>query len=119
MESIPLLLRENAQDYLSMDSMDSMDRPSSTSIAPENFNRIVFNNPTDRISNLENQNLQIKDDFTTENIPDLREIRWLYRLFPLWIFLAVVVGLVFGTLVPNTGSALGKGRFLGVPAPSG
>lgn len=109
MESIPLLLRKlNTQDYLSMDV-----RPSSTtSIAPENSNRI-------RISNLENQNLQIKDDFTTEDMSDLREMRWLYRFFPLWIFMAVVVGLIFGTLVPNTGSALGKGRFLGVPAPSG
>lgn len=109
MESIPLLLRKlNTQDYLGMDV-----RPSSTtSIAPENSNRI-------RISNLENQNLQIKDDFTTEGISDPREMRWLYRFFPLWIFLAVVVGLIFGTLVPNTGSALGKGRFLGVPAPSG
>lgn len=109
MESIPLLLRENDQDYL------SMDRPS-TSIAPENSNRIL-SNPTDRIINLENQ--QIKDDFTTEDISDLRKMRWLYRFFPLWIFLAVVVGLIFGTLVPNTGPALGKGRFLGVPAPSG
>lgn len=108
MESIPLLLRKNGQDYL------SMDRPSN-SIAPENSNHILFN-PTDRIINLENQ--QIKDDFTTEDISDLK-MRWLYRFFPLWIFLAVVVGLIFGTLVPNTGPALGKGRFLGVPAPSG
>lgn len=110
MESIPLLLRKNTQDYL------SMERPS-TSIAPENSNRILFS-PTDRTTiNLENQ--QIKDDFTTEGISDLRELRWLYRFFPLWIFLAVVVGLIFGILVPNTGTALGKGRFLGVPAPSG
>lgn len=109
MESIPLLLRKNTQDYL------SMDRPS-TSIAPENSNRILFN-PTDRIINLENQ--QIKDDFTTEDISDLRKMRWLYRFFPLWIFLAVVFGLIFGNLVPNTGPALGKGQFLGVPAPSG
>lgn len=109
MESIPLLSRSNTQDYL------SMERPS-TSIAPENPNPILFN-PTDRTVNLENQ--QIKDDFTTEGISDLRELRWLYRFFPLCIFLAVVIGLIFGILVPNTGPALGKGRFLGVPAPSG
>lgn len=109
MESIPLLLRRNTQDYL------SMERPSS-SIAPDNSNCILFN-PTNRTINLENQ--QIKDDSTTEGISDLRELRCLYRFFPLWIFLAVVVGLIFGILVPNTGLALGKGRFLGVPAPSG
>lgn len=103
MESIPLLLRRNTQDYLGMER-------TSTSIAPEHSNRILCN-PTDRTINLENQQI--------EDISDLRERRWLYRFFPLWIFLAVVVGTIFGILVPNTGPALEKGLFVGVPAPSG
>lgn len=108
-ESIPLRLCKNNQYYL------GMERPS-TSIAPENSNRIL-SNPIDRTINLENQ--QIKDDFTIEDISDLREIRWLYLFFPLWIFLAVVVGIMFRRLVPNMGPALEKGMFVGVPASSG
>lgn len=84
MESIPLLLRKNTQYYLGMER-------NLTSIAPENLNRVLFDS-TDRTIALGNQ--QIKDDFTTEDITALEELRWLYRLFPLWIFLAVVVGII-------------------------
>lgn len=109
MESIPLLLRKNTQDYL------GMERPL-TSIAPENPDRILVD-PTDRTIIIENQ--RITDDFTTVDTSALRELRWLYRFFPIWIFLAVAVGIIFGILVPNTGPALQKVLFVGVPAPSG
>lgn len=109
MESIPLLLRKNTQDYR------DMERPL-TLIAPENPNR-VCSDPTDRTITLENQ--LITDDFTDVSISALEELRWLYRLFPLWIFLSVVVGIIFGILVPNTGPALQKFLFIGVPAPTG
>lgn len=92
-----------------------MERPL-TSIAPKNPDRILVD-LTDRMITIENQ--RIKDDFTTIDTSALRELHWLYRFFPLWIFLAVVAGITFGILVPNARPVLQKVLFVGVPAPSG
>ncbi len=44
---------------------------------------------------------------------------WLDRFLALWILLAVVIGIVLGNFVPNTGPALQKGKSVGVPVPMG
>lgn len=41
------------------------------------------------------------------------------RFLALWIFLAMVIGILLGNFVPNTGPALQKGRFVGVSVPIG
>lgn len=41
------------------------------------------------------------------------------RLLALWIFLAMVIGILLGNFVPNTGPALQKGKFVGVSVPIG
>lgn len=41
------------------------------------------------------------------------------RFLALWIFLAMVIGILLGNFVPNTGPALQKGKFVGVSVPIG
>ncbi|KAL8694258.1 MAG: hypothetical protein Q9218_001085 [Villophora microphyllina] len=41
------------------------------------------------------------------------------RLLALWIFLAMLIGILLGNFVPNTGPALQKGKFVGVSIPIG
>ncbi|GAM41072.1 hypothetical protein TCE0_041r13914 [Talaromyces pinophilus] len=39
------------------------------------------------------------------------------RFLAVWIFLAMVIGILLGNFVPNTGPALQKGKFVGVSVP--
>jgi hypothetical protein len=41
------------------------------------------------------------------------------QLLALWIFLAMVIGVLLGNFVPSTGPALQKGKFVGVSIPIG
>ena len=41
------------------------------------------------------------------------------RFLAVWIFLAMLVGILLGNFVPNTGPALQKGTFVGVSIPIG
>ena len=44
---------------------------------------------------------------------------WLDRLLVLWIFLAIVIGILLGNFVENVGPALQRGQFVGVSIPIG
>ncbi|KAL1582118.1 hypothetical protein WHR41_09151 [Cladosporium halotolerans] len=46
-----------------------------------------------------------------------KALGWLDRLLALWILLAMVIGILLGNFVPNTGPALEKGKFVGVSIP--
>lgn len=48
-----------------------------------------------------------------------KALGWLDRLLALWILLAMVIGILLGNFVPNTGPALEKGKFVGVSIPIG
>ncbi len=48
-----------------------------------------------------------------------QRLGWLDRLLALWILLAMVVGIILGNFVPETGPALQKGQFVGVSVPIG
>lgn len=41
------------------------------------------------------------------------------RFLAVWIFLAMVIGILLGNFVSNTGPALQKGKFVGVSVPIG
>jgi ACR3 family arsenite transporter len=41
------------------------------------------------------------------------------KFLALWIFLAMLIGILLGNFVPNTGPALQRGKFVGVSIPIG
>jgi ACR3 family arsenite transporter len=56
---------------------------------------------------------------TTTKHSVFKGLGWLDRFLALWILLAMAVGIILGNFVPNTGSALQKGQFIGVSIPLG
>ncbi len=44
---------------------------------------------------------------------------WLDRYLAVWILLAMIIGVLLGNFVPETGPALQKGQFVGVSVPIG
>lgn len=54
-----------------------------------------------------------------KNVSVLKGLGWLDRFLALWIFLAMVLGILLGNFVPNTSEALEKGKFVDVSIPIG
>lgn len=49
----------------------------------------------------------------------LEGLGWLDRFLAIWILLAMIIGILLGNFVTNTGPALQKGKFVGVSVPIG
>lgn len=58
-------------------------------------------------------------DHSSPKTSVFKGLGWLDRLLALWILLAMIVGILLGNFVPNTGPALQKGKFVGVSVPIG
>ena len=69
-----------------------------------------------RCPDLENQQ---QDSDSGDDIPVIKGLSWLDRLLALWILLAMIVGVLLGNFVEETGPALQKGKFVGVSVPIG
>lgn len=54
-----------------------------------------------------------------ENVSMFKSLGWLDRFLAVWILLAIIIGILLGNFVPNTGPALQKGEFVGVSIPIG
>lgn len=65
------------------------------------------------------------DSTTTPEHHDVRKVSafkalgLLDRFLAVWIFLAMVIGVLLGNFVPQTGPALERGKFVGVSVPIG
>lgn len=61
----------------------------------------------------------VEHDVSLDKTSVFKGLGWLDRLLALWILLAMIVGILLGNFVPNTGPALQKGKFVGVSVPIG
>jgi ACR3 family arsenite transporter len=61
--------------------------------------------------------LSVNDE--ADAVPPLKGLSLLDRFLVLWIILAMAIGILLGSLVPSTGPALQKGKFVGVSIPIG
>lgn len=55
----------------------------------------------------------------SEKVSAFKSLGLLDRFLALWIFLAMLIGILLGNFVPDTGPALQKGKFVGVSIPIG
>lgn len=60
-----------------------------------------------------------KDDPHASKVSAFKSLGLLDRFLAVWILLAMIVGILLGNFVPNTGPALQKGQFVGVSVPIG
>jgi len=56
---------------------------------------------------------------STEKVSAFKSLGWLDRFLAVWILLAMIVGVLLGNFVTETGPALQKGKFAGVSVPIG
>ena len=54
-----------------------------------------------------------------EKTSAFKSLGWLDRFLAVWIFFAMLVGILLGNFVPAVGPALQKGEFVGVSVPIG
>jgi ACR3 family arsenite transporter len=70
------------------------------------------------LQDIEKQQLG-RDKPPAAKVSAFKSLGILDRFLALWIFLAMLVGILLGNFVPNTGPALQKGKFVGVSVPIG
>lgn len=54
------------------------------------------------------------DNATGQRISAFKSLGWLDRYLAVWCFLSMVLGVLLGNFVPETGPALQRGKFVGV-----
>ena len=59
------------------------------------------------------------DQYSSKKLSSFRSLGLLDRLLAVWIILAMAIGIILGNFVPNTGTALQRGEFVGVSVPIG
>ena len=79
-------------------------------LAPE-----IGSSSSSHTQDLEQQNHQSPDVHTSA----FKSLGILDQFLALWIFLAMLVGILLGNFVPSTGPALQRGKFVGVSIPIG
>ena len=52
-----------------------------------------------------------------QNVSVIKGLGWLDRFLAVWILLAMIIGILLGNFVEETGPALQKGKFVGVSVP--
>lgn len=64
------------------------------------------------------ESLQTKEQFPkAQNVSVIKGLGWLDRFLAVWILLAMIIGILLGNFVEETGPALQKGKFVGVSVP--
>lgn len=62
---------------------------------------------------------QTEKAIAADKVSAFQGLGWLDRFLAIWILLAMIIGILLGNFVSNTGPALQKGKFAGVSAPIG
>jgi hypothetical protein len=60
-----------------------------------------------------------ENNISTAKVSAFKSLGFLDRFLAIWILLAMVIGILLGNFVPNSGPTLQKGKFVGVSVPIG
>ncbi len=82
---------------------------------------VISNSPDDGHLPIEDPEKQVAvhAGSSSEKVSAFKSLGLLDRFLALWIFLAMVIGILLGNFVSSTGPALQKGKFVGVSIPIG
>lgn len=83
--------------------------------SPDSVNKA--NSPATQLSDPEKQDAQ--DAAPAKKASAFQSLGWLDRFLAVWILLAMILGVLLGNFVPETGPALQKGKFAEVSVPIG
>jgi arsenite transporter len=61
----------------------------------------------------------VREESPEKRVSAFKSLGWLDRFLAVWILLAMVLGVLLGNFVPETGPALQKGKFAEVSVPIG
>jgi ACR3 family arsenite transporter len=62
---------------------------------------------------------QQREEQSSQRDSSYKSLGWLDRFLAVWILLAMIIGVLLGNFVEQTGPALQKGKFVGVSIPIG
>lgn len=62
---------------------------------------------------------RLKADNANDKLSVFKSLSFLDRFLAIWIFLAMLIGILLGNFADNVGPALQKGKFVGVSLPIG
>lgn len=65
------------------------------------------------------KNQNVPDSRSAVHVSAFKSLGILDQFLALWIFLAMLIGILLGNFVPSTGPALQRGEFVGVSIPIG
>lgn len=68
-------------------------------------------------NNPDPESLQLEEQVTVKKGSVIKGLGWLDRFLAVWILLAMIIGVLLGNFVEETGPALQKGKFVGVSIP--
>lgn len=63
------------------------------------------------------ERLQLQEQVAVKKDSVIKGLGWLDRFLAVWILLAMIIGVLLGNFVEETGPALQKGKFVGVSIP--
>ena len=63
------------------------------------------------------EKLQLEEQTAVKKASVIKGLGWLDRFLAVWILLAMIIGVLLGNFVEETGPALQKGKFVGVSIP--
>lgn len=78
---------------------------------PSSTNPVASGNDADL------EKLQLEEQMAVKKGSVIKGLGWLDRFLAVWILLAMIIGILLGNFVEETGPALQKGKFVGVSIP--
>lgn len=73
--------------------------------------------PPAHVKDADLERLQLQEQVAMKQGSVIKGLGWLDRFLAVWILLAMVIGVLLGNFVEQTGPALQKGKFVGVSIP--
>ena len=82
-------------------------------------NNVLSSNLQGSTTTQDEEKQQVEDTIVPDKVSAFKGLGLLDRYLAVWILLAMIVGILLGNFVSNTGPALQKGKFVGVSVPIG